>query len=166
MGTGGRIFEAYMGLDMDTEIHKCRPCSCFFLFYFLLIRFYCSWRNSRLMQLTFIVNVFVKLFTFSWGSPLRLKVRAGVEMAIIDAAANSIRVPLWRLFGGASNTITTDITVKFWFNLKQNAYDENNFSKIWEKKKSNPAYICRSQLFLQLKHLNWLQSTIKKVLRL
>jgi len=42
-----------------------------------------------------------------------LKVRAGVEMAIIDAAANSIRVPLWRLFGGASNTITTDITVKF-----------------------------------------------------
>ncbi|XP_020222886.1 L-Ala-D/L-amino acid epimerase isoform X3 [Cajanus cajan] len=37
-------------------------------------------------------------------------VRAGVEMAIIDAVANSIRVPLWRLFGGASNTITTDIT--------------------------------------------------------
>jgi len=59
-----------------------------------------------------------------------LKVRAGVEMAIIDAAANSIRVPLWRLFGGASNTITTDITVKFFFNLKQNDYDENNFSKI------------------------------------
>lgn len=38
-------------------------------------------------------------------------VRAGVEMAIIDAVANSIRVPLWRLFGGASNTITTDITI-------------------------------------------------------
>ncbi|XP_027341209.1 L-Ala-D/L-amino acid epimerase isoform X2 [Abrus precatorius] len=38
-------------------------------------------------------------------------VRAGVEMAIIDAAANSIRVPLWRLFGGASNSITTDITI-------------------------------------------------------
>ena len=53
-----------------------------------------------------------------------------MEMAIIDAAANSIRVPLWRLFGGASNTITTDITVKFFFNLKQNDYDENNFSKI------------------------------------
>ncbi|XP_057417343.1 L-Ala-D/L-amino acid epimerase isoform X3 [Lotus japonicus] len=38
-------------------------------------------------------------------------VRAGVEMAIIDAVANSIRVPLWKLFGGASNTITTDITI-------------------------------------------------------
>lgn len=38
-------------------------------------------------------------------------VRAGVEMAVIDAVANSIGVPLWRLFGGASNTITTDITI-------------------------------------------------------
>ncbi|KAJ7975158.1 L-Ala-D/L-amino acid epimerase [Quillaja saponaria] len=37
--------------------------------------------------------------------------RAGVEMALIDAVANSIGVPLWRLFGGASNTITTDITI-------------------------------------------------------
>lgn len=34
-------------------------------------------------------------------------------MALIDAAANSIGIPLWRLFGGASNEITTDITVKF-----------------------------------------------------
>lgn len=33
-------------------------------------------------------------------------------MALIDAAANSIGIPLWRLFGGASNEITTDITVK------------------------------------------------------
>ncbi|RXH96583.1 hypothetical protein DVH24_009087 [Malus domestica] len=32
-------------------------------------------------------------------------VRAGVEMAIIDAVSMSIGVPLWRLFGGASNTI-------------------------------------------------------------
>jgi L-alanine-DL-glutamate epimerase-like enolase superfamily enzyme len=46
-----------------------------------------------------------------------LKVRAGVEMALIDAVANSIRVPLWRLFGGASNTIITDITVKILYNL-------------------------------------------------
>ncbi|XP_048561475.1 L-Ala-D/L-amino acid epimerase-like isoform X2 [Triticum urartu] len=37
--------------------------------------------------------------------------RAGVEMAVIDAVANSIRIPLWRLFGGASNTVTTDITI-------------------------------------------------------
>lgn len=44
-----------------------------------------------------------------------VKVRAGVEMALIDAVANSIGVPLWRLFGGASNTITTDITVKLSF---------------------------------------------------
>lgn len=41
-----------------------------------------------------------------------LKVRAGVEMALIDAVSYSIGVPLWRLFGGASNTLTTDITVK------------------------------------------------------
>ncbi|KAL4180991.1 hypothetical protein AMTRI_Chr12g235120 [Amborella trichopoda] len=38
-------------------------------------------------------------------------VRAGVEMALIDAVANSIRVPLWRLFGGVSKSITTDITI-------------------------------------------------------
>ncbi|KAH0926993.1 hypothetical protein HID58_019249, partial [Brassica napus] len=38
-------------------------------------------------------------------------VRAGVEMAMIDAAAKSVGVPLWKLFGGASNTITTDITI-------------------------------------------------------
>jgi L-alanine-DL-glutamate epimerase-like enolase superfamily enzyme len=36
-------------------------------------------------------------------------------MALIDAAANSVRIPLWRLFGGKSNSITTDITVKFCF---------------------------------------------------
>ncbi|XP_052133762.1 L-Ala-D/L-amino acid epimerase [Oryza glaberrima] len=37
--------------------------------------------------------------------------RAGVEMALIDAIANSIRIPLWRLFGGASDSVTTDITI-------------------------------------------------------
>lgn len=42
-----------------------------------------------------------------------VKVRAGVEMALIDAAANSIRIPLWRLFGGKSNSVTTDITVQY-----------------------------------------------------
>ena len=34
-------------------------------------------------------------------------------MALIDAVANSIGIPLWRLFGGVSNTITTDITVQY-----------------------------------------------------
>ncbi|XP_076911812.1 L-Ala-D/L-amino acid epimerase isoform X2 [Bidens hawaiensis] len=38
-------------------------------------------------------------------------VRAGVEMAVIDAAATSIGTPLWRFFGGVSNIITTDITI-------------------------------------------------------
>ncbi|XP_047954124.1 L-Ala-D/L-amino acid epimerase-like [Salvia hispanica] len=38
-------------------------------------------------------------------------VRAGIEMALIDAVANSIGVPLWRLFGGFTNMITTDITI-------------------------------------------------------
>ncbi|XP_043701442.1 L-Ala-D/L-amino acid epimerase-like [Telopea speciosissima] len=38
-------------------------------------------------------------------------VRAGVEMALIDAVTNSIGIPLWRLFGRASNTISTDITI-------------------------------------------------------
>ncbi|XP_059303394.1 L-Ala-D/L-amino acid epimerase isoform X1 [Lycium ferocissimum] len=38
-------------------------------------------------------------------------VRAGVEMALIDAAANSTGIPLWRLFGGVSNSISTDITI-------------------------------------------------------
>lgn len=34
-------------------------------------------------------------------------------MALIDAAAKSIDLPLWQLFGGAQNSITTDITVRF-----------------------------------------------------
>lgn len=42
-----------------------------------------------------------------------LKIRAGVEMALIDAVANSINVPLWRLFGGVTNSLTTAITVEF-----------------------------------------------------
>lgn len=63
-------------------------------------------------------NCTVTFFLLSWVYVI-LKVRAGVEMALIDAVANSIRVPLWRLFGGASNTITTDITVKFLFYLKE-----------------------------------------------
>ena len=29
------------------------------------------------------------------------KARAGVEMALIDAIPNSIRIPVWKLFGGA-----------------------------------------------------------------
>ncbi|OMO72703.1 hypothetical protein CCACVL1_17634 [Corchorus capsularis] len=41
------------------------------------------------------------------------EVRAGLEMALIDAVANSIYVPLslWRLFGGVSNTLVTSATV-------------------------------------------------------
>lgn len=38
-------------------------------------------------------------------------VRSGVEMALLDAVAKSIGMPLWRLFGGVSNTVTTDITI-------------------------------------------------------
>jgi hypothetical protein len=47
-----------------------------------------------------------------WLYPFPFKARAGVEMALIDAVANSIRIPLWRLFGGASDSVTTDITVR------------------------------------------------------
>ncbi|XP_031737424.1 L-Ala-D/L-amino acid epimerase isoform X2 [Cucumis sativus] len=43
--------------------------------------------------------------------PLGSLLRAGVEMALIDAVANSISVPLWRLFGGVTSTLTTVITV-------------------------------------------------------
>ncbi|XVE72124.1 hypothetical protein DITRI_Ditri11bG0013300 [Diplodiscus trichospermus] len=38
-------------------------------------------------------------------------VRAGLEMALIVAVANSIDVPLWRLFGGVSNTLSTAATI-------------------------------------------------------
>ncbi|KAL1824760.1 hypothetical protein ACET3Z_011538 [Daucus carota] len=38
-------------------------------------------------------------------------VRAGMEMALIDAVAYSIGMPLWKVFGGASNTIITNITI-------------------------------------------------------
>ena len=43
------------------------------------------------------------------------EVRAGVEMALIDAVANMIGMPLSRVFGGVSNTISTDITVQSLF---------------------------------------------------
>ena len=42
---------------------------------------------------------------------LLLKVTAGVEMTLIDVIANSMSIPLWRLFGRVSNFITIDITV-------------------------------------------------------
>lgn len=58
------------------------------------------------MFFLFLLALLIKLF---W----QLKVRAAVEMALIDAVAKSVSMPLWRLFGGVSNTITTDITVKF-----------------------------------------------------
>ncbi|KAL6010825.1 hypothetical protein ACLOJK_001267 [Asimina triloba] len=46
-----------------------------------------------------------------WITKITHEVRAGVEMALIDAVANSIRIPLWKLFGGATDSITTDITI-------------------------------------------------------
>ncbi|MBA0590296.1 hypothetical protein Gorai_019009, partial [Gossypium raimondii] len=39
------------------------------------------------------------------------EVRAGLEMALVDAVANSIDVPLWRLFGGVSNSLSTAATI-------------------------------------------------------
>ncbi|KAA3474568.1 L-Ala-D/L-amino acid epimerase-like [Gossypium australe] len=38
-------------------------------------------------------------------------VRAGLEMALVDAVANSIDVPLWRLFGGVSDSLSTAATI-------------------------------------------------------
>lgn len=40
------------------------------------------------------------------------QVRAGVEMAILDALAHSVGMPLWWLFGGQGNSVVTDITVR------------------------------------------------------
>ncbi|KAG6746837.1 hypothetical protein POTOM_049208 [Populus tomentosa] len=39
-------------------------------------------------------------------------IREGVEMTLTDAVTKSISVPLWRLFGAASDSITTEITVQ------------------------------------------------------
>eukprot|EP00249_Psilotum_nudum_P009543 c22003_g1_i1 orf=224-1528(-) len=38
-------------------------------------------------------------------------VRAGMEMAVVDAVCRSVGLPLWQFFGGCSNSITTDITI-------------------------------------------------------
>ncbi|KAL2645066.1 hypothetical protein R1flu_012653 [Riccia fluitans] len=38
-------------------------------------------------------------------------VRAGVQMAVVDAVARSLQLPLWKYFGGEKNSITTDITI-------------------------------------------------------
>lgn len=54
-------------------------------------------------------------------------------MAVIDAVATSIGTPLWRFFGGVSNTITTDITVQFlsmYFNV--HAFYAIIFSNIFQ----------------------------------
>ena len=44
---------------------------------------------------------------------LQLKVKVGVEMILFNAIANSMGIPLWILFGGVSNSITTNITIQF-----------------------------------------------------
>ena len=73
---------------------------------------------SYLHMTMYIVLVFGMLCSSIVSFSLRcFKVRAGVEMALIDAVANMIGVPLWRVFGGVSNTISTDITVKSLFQL-------------------------------------------------
>ncbi|KAG6555413.1 hypothetical protein Mapa_002640 [Marchantia paleacea] len=38
-------------------------------------------------------------------------VRAGVQMAVVDAVAHSLQLPLWKYFGGNGKSITTDITI-------------------------------------------------------
>ncbi|BBN12582.1 hypothetical protein MPTK1_5g21250 [Marchantia polymorpha subsp. ruderalis] len=38
-------------------------------------------------------------------------VRAGLEMAVVDAVAHSLQLPLWKYFGGCSKSISTDITI-------------------------------------------------------
>eukprot|EP00850_Spirogloea_muscicola_P016629 SM000136S00175 [mRNA] locus=s136:99645:101238:- [translate_table: standard] len=40
-----------------------------------------------------------------------MQVRAGLEMALLDAFARSQGVPLWCLFGGHGHSLTTDITI-------------------------------------------------------
>ncbi|KAI3914586.1 hypothetical protein MKW92_007067 [Papaver armeniacum] len=64
-------------------------------------------RLSKPMRLNFLLNEIQQLLP---GHQFA-SVRAGLEMALIDAVATSIGAPLWRLFGGASDTITTDITI-------------------------------------------------------
>ena len=38
-------------------------------------------------------------------------------MAVLDAVAHSANLPLWRLFGGHSDTVLTDITVAHFFHI-------------------------------------------------
>lgn len=91
--------------------------------------------------------ILIKLYMF-------LKVRAGVEMALIDAVTNSIGVPLWRLFGGVSNTLTTAITVKFLNDHYYFSYDFcNEFLTCVDE-----FHATSFQLFSLLKLLTWLQS--------
>ncbi|KAL9274395.1 L-Ala-D/L-amino acid epimerase-like protein [Drosera capensis] len=63
-----------------------------------------SWEELRLGDVLREIGAVLQGHEFA-------SVRAGMEMAIIDAAAQSSCIPLWRLFGGVSNTITTDITI-------------------------------------------------------
>lgn len=64
-------------------------------------------RRSPPMTLNFVLDEIARILP---GNEFA-SVRAGVEMALIDAVANSIDVPLWRLFGGASNSLSTAITI-------------------------------------------------------
>ena len=64
------------------------------------------------MILTMFAPLFLNYALAPYKLYLCMKVRTGLEMALIDAVANSIDVPLWRLFGGVSNTLSTAATVK------------------------------------------------------
>ena len=58
-----------------------------------------------------LINKILMFFVALIKMYLLLKVTAGVEMTLIDVVANSMSIPLWRLFGRVSNFITIDITV-------------------------------------------------------
>ena len=58
-----------------------------------------------------LINKILMFFVALIKMYLLLKVTAGVEMTLIDVIANSMSIPLWRLFGRVSNFITIDITV-------------------------------------------------------
>lgn len=76
-------------------------------------------------------------------------------MALIDAVTNSIGVPLWRLFGGVSNNLTTAVTVKF---LNDHYYFSYGFCNEFLTCVVGEFHATSFQLFSLLKLLTWLQS--------
>ncbi|KAK8554266.1 hypothetical protein V6N13_073180 [Hibiscus sabdariffa] len=59
------------------------------------------------VTLNLVLHQILEMFPATQFAPVRVE----LEMALIDVVANSTDVPLWRLFGGVSNSLSIVATM-------------------------------------------------------